>query len=114
MCAQIHWVLRLQFTRSTVGTHELFSEFPIPPAFTCYGEAGHPPVTDSPVTVYDRGGGVGRVLGVGSVLGVGLGRGVEVGVDVGVTVGIEVGVAVAVGVAVGVGDAVGVAPAAGA
>ena len=31
MCAQIHWVLRLQFTRSIVGTHELFSEFPIHP-----------------------------------------------------------------------------------
>src|SRR6476661_8652336 len=79
MCAQIHWVLRLQFTRSIVGTHELFSEFPIPPAFACYGEAGHPPVTDSPITVYDRGGGVGRVLGVGRPLGVGLGLGVAVG-----------------------------------
>lgn len=70
----------------------MFSEFPIPPAFACYGEAGHPPVTDSPITVYDRGGGVGRGLGVGRVLGVGLGLGVEVGVGLGVVVGVGVGV----------------------
>ena len=64
-CAQIYWVLRLQFTRSIVGTHELFSEFPIPPAFACYGEAGHPPVTDSSITFTI----VAAALGEFSVLG---------------------------------------------
>ena len=88
----------------------MFSEFPIPPAFACHGEAGHPPVTDSPITVYDRGGGVGRVLGVGRLLGVGLGLGVAVGVGLGVAVAVGVGVAVAVAVAVAVGVGVGVPP----
>ena len=31
ICAQIHWVLRPLFTRSTAGTHELFSEVPTYP-----------------------------------------------------------------------------------
>jgi hypothetical protein len=86
----------------------LFSEFPTPPAFACHGEASHPLITDSSITVYDRCGGVGRGLGVGRVLGVGLGLGVEVGVGLGVAVAVGVGVAVAVAVAVGVG--VGVPP----
>src|SRR4051812_26461295 len=63
MCAQIHCVFMLQFTRSTVGTHDLFSEFRIPPALACYGEAGHPLVTDSPLTI------VAPVLGEFSALG---------------------------------------------
>ena len=42
ICAQIHWVLRLQFTRSTVGTHELFSEFPShPPSHATARQAIH-------------------------------------------------------------------------
>jgi hypothetical protein len=42
ICAQIHWVLRLQFTRSTAGTHELFSEFPSqPPSHATVRQAIH-------------------------------------------------------------------------
>ena len=104
ICAQIHWVLRLQFTQSTAGTHELFGEFPVTPFATARAGHGH----CSPIIIYDRGGGVGRGLGVGRVLGVGLGLGVEVGVGVGVAVGVAVAVAVAVAVGVGVG--VGVPP----
>ena len=56
------------------------------------------------ITIYGRGGGVGRTLGLGPDLGVGVGLGVKVGVIVGVAVGVAVGVVlgVVVGVAVGV------------
>src|SRR4030095_12782767 len=34
ICAQIHWVSRLQFTRSKARTHELFSQLQVPPFAT--------------------------------------------------------------------------------
>ena len=45
ICAQIHWVLRPLFTRSTAATYELFLASSQVPPFACYGE-GHPLVTD--------------------------------------------------------------------
>jgi hypothetical protein len=43
ICAQIHWVLRLQFTQSKARTHELFSQLQVPPfatsRFTIVGAA---------------------------------------------------------------------------
>jgi len=46
ICAQIHWVLRPLFTRSRATTYELFLASSQVPPFACYGEAGHPLVTD--------------------------------------------------------------------
>jgi hypothetical protein len=60
--AQIHWVLRLQFTRSKAGTHELSGELPGHPA--ARATAKQPVSHSSLTTVYGRGAGVGRILGV--------------------------------------------------
>jgi hypothetical protein len=46
ICAQIHWVLKPLFTRSTAATYELFLASSQVPPFACYGVAGHPLVTD--------------------------------------------------------------------
>jgi hypothetical protein len=42
ICAQIHWVLRPLFTRSTAATYELFLASSQVPPFACYGVACHP------------------------------------------------------------------------
>ena len=60
--AQIHWVLRLPFTRSKAGTHELSGELPGHPA--ARATAKQPVSHSSLTTVYGRGAGVGRILGV--------------------------------------------------